>query len=228
MLRVGRQTVIPDIMQVRTFAPKTAAVWEPADWWSVSGKTCVAAYQAKGAPSLSLSYTNIANPGTYNAAPGTAPSFDTATGWTFNGSTQYLTTGIVPVAATTGLIQFTNYNSGVGSYPLFGSNPTPGFMVLPYRTAAGMRFYYGNGSKDALPANITSGNLGLAGASGYYDGTEVATTIGDWSGTAAAMYIGGANGAFNKTAFICTAFVVYSSTLSAAEVATVSAAMAAL
>ena len=51
---------------------------------------------AKGAASLAASYINLANPGTYDAAPGTAPSFDTATGWTFAAaSSQYLTTGIV-------------------------------------------------------------------------------------------------------------------------------------
>ena len=32
------------------------------------------AYQPKGAASLAASYFNLANPGTYNAAPGTAPS----------------------------------------------------------------------------------------------------------------------------------------------------------
>lgn len=67
-----------------------------ADWWVVPGKTCVAAYQPIGAASLAASYVNLANPGTYDAAPGVAPTWASATGWTFNGSTQYLTTGITP------------------------------------------------------------------------------------------------------------------------------------
>jgi len=45
VIHSGRHVVIPSLLQVRTFAPKTAAaiVWPPVDdWWSVSGKTCVA------------------------------------------------------------------------------------------------------------------------------------------------------------------------------------------
>jgi hypothetical protein len=51
-------------------------------WWYVAGQTCVAAYQPIGAPSLAASYVILANPGTYDAAPGVAPTFDAATGWT--------------------------------------------------------------------------------------------------------------------------------------------------
>ena len=60
-----------------------------AKWWQVPGATCVAAYQPKGAADLAASYVNLANPGTYNAAPGVAPTL-AAGGWSFNGSTQYL------------------------------------------------------------------------------------------------------------------------------------------
>ena len=54
-----------------------------AQWWlsgGVSAANCVAAYQPIGATSLAASYTNLANPGTYTAAPGVAPTFDAATG----------------------------------------------------------------------------------------------------------------------------------------------------
>lgn len=66
-----------------------------AGWWQVAGQTCAAAYQPIGAASLAASYVNLANPGTYNAAPGVAPTL-AAGGWSFDGLTQYLTTGIVP------------------------------------------------------------------------------------------------------------------------------------
>ena len=42
-------------------------------WWVVAGKTCVAAYEPLGAASLAASYVNLANPGTYDATPGTTP-----------------------------------------------------------------------------------------------------------------------------------------------------------
>lgn len=64
-------------------------------WYTApSGVTCLAAYDAIGASSLADSYTNEANPGTYTAAPGVAPTWAQGTGWTFNGSTQYLTLGL--------------------------------------------------------------------------------------------------------------------------------------
>jgi hypothetical protein len=70
-----------------------------ADWWlsgGISAANCIAAYQPKGAVSYAASKVNLANPGTYNATEGTAPAFDTAVGWTFNGTTMFLETGIVP------------------------------------------------------------------------------------------------------------------------------------
>ncbi len=41
-------------------------------WWDNNGAIsgCVAAYQPKGAADLAASYVNLANSGTYNAAPG--------------------------------------------------------------------------------------------------------------------------------------------------------------
>jgi hypothetical protein len=61
------------------------------NWYAVAGllANCILALQPRGAASLANSYINLANPGTYDAAPGVAPTLD-ATGWTFNGTTQYL------------------------------------------------------------------------------------------------------------------------------------------
>ena len=55
-----------------------------ADWWAVAGKTCVAAYQPKGAADLAASYVNLANPGTYDAVPDSSFSFDVSIGWIFD------------------------------------------------------------------------------------------------------------------------------------------------
>ena len=68
-------------------------------WYLASGiplANCVAAYSAKGAASLAGSYINLANPGTYNLTTTSAPTFDASTGWTFNGTANFLATGIVP------------------------------------------------------------------------------------------------------------------------------------
>lgn len=62
-----------------------------SNWWEVAGKTCVAAYQAKGAASYAASKVNLAGAGTYDLVDGTTyPTWDTALGWICNG--QYLVT----------------------------------------------------------------------------------------------------------------------------------------
>jgi len=111
MQRMGRVTVLPGIMSVRYHAPAAAGA---VSWWVVAGKTCVAAYQPKGAADIAASYVNLASPGTYNAAPGTAPTWDATSGWIFNGSTQYLTTGVIPTVFNTWtvIVRFSNVSGG--------------------------------------------------------------------------------------------------------------------
>lgn len=68
----------------------------PATPWylegGVSAANCIAAYQPKGAADIAASYVNLASPGTNDAAPGSAPTFDTATGWYF-ATNKYLVVG---------------------------------------------------------------------------------------------------------------------------------------
>lgn len=63
-----------------------------ANWYD----DAIAAYQPIGADDLADSYLNIINPGTNDAAPGVAPTWTEGDGWTFNGSTQYLDSTLVP------------------------------------------------------------------------------------------------------------------------------------
>lgn len=77
-------------------------------WWltpTIDPNEVVAVYQPKGAASQADSYKNLVN-GLLPAAPGVAPSWDFDNGWTFNGTTQYLTTAIVPTGAYTILVRF--------------------------------------------------------------------------------------------------------------------------
>jgi hypothetical protein len=66
-------------------------------WWSaggISAENCIAAFQPKGAASLAASYVNLASGGaTWDAATGNEPTFAAETGWTFNGSNDYLVVG---------------------------------------------------------------------------------------------------------------------------------------
>lgn len=68
----------PPISQVEIGRAQTAP---PPPWWYVEGKTCVAAYQPKGAASYTASKINLASPGTYDAVPlGAEPLWDSG-GW---------------------------------------------------------------------------------------------------------------------------------------------------
>lgn len=197
-------------------------------WWLVAGKTCVAVYQPKGAASLAASYVNLANPGTYDAALGVAPTWASATGWTFNGSTQYLTTGIVPASGWSMLARIANTIAWGG---IVGATPTTsnGFSMrwFPETLRVGIHEtgFIGN-------VAIATGNevLALAGRNLYSDGVFLASGGGTLS-TAPGLYIGAENlmGVKNYpfTGMIL-AVAIYSSTLTAGEVAAVSAAMAAL
>lgn len=91
-----------------------AAGAPPANWWPVAGKTTAAAYRAKGVASYAASLTNLANPGTNDATEGVAPSWAGATGWTFNGSTQHLLTGLSPTSDATwsALVRFSGAQIG--------------------------------------------------------------------------------------------------------------------
>ena len=92
--------------------------------WYLSGgilaANCIAAYQPKGAASLAASYVNLANPGTYDAAPVVAPTWDAVNGWVGDG-TQYLNTGVVPAANYSMFVRFSGapqnvYKALCGSY----------------------------------------------------------------------------------------------------------------
>lgn len=208
-----------------------------ANWWepTTGSFTCVAAYQAKGAASLAASYVNLANPGTYDAAPGDAPTFDTTTGWAFPGANKYLTTGIVPNGgAYTGIVRF--INGALASYAYFGTQSSAGtiFAIFSNVGAPAGHYYNNGGSSYRKTPHIGSGVLAVAGYNAAYrNGTAETGTINEaWSGTLThALYIGARNNA-GTTDQYCNANIlavaIYSTTLDATQVAEVSAAMAAL
>lgn len=210
-----------------------------APWWKVAGKTCVAAYQPKGAASLAASYVNLANPGTYDAAPGAAPTWASATGWTFDGVTQYLVTGIVPASGWSVLARF--YDAGQNG-PLLGCDQA--------WTQAGGSFYlrasllgswrqFGNGEEFSVAPAITTGVLATTPGAAYTDGAYDGV-VPNWTKPAAGLDIyiglfhiaasGGVNdsGGYFPNSQKIQAIAIYSDALTAGEVATVSAAMAAL
>lgn len=219
--RPGQRLIVPG---VQVWQPSMAAA---SSWWlsgGISAANCVAAYAPKGSASLAASYTNLANPGTYNAAPGVAPTFNTATGWTFNGSTQYLTTGIVPSGDQTWsvLVKFSNWS--VDNSRLIGA-----FSVLEIFRVP---FFYRSAAQSSTMTAISSGVIALAGRQGYQNGSVDGSTIpsGSVSGTTS-FYIAARNVSNSASQFASVdiqALAIYNTTLTSGQVASLTTAMNAL
>lgn len=205
------------------------AWWEP----TTGSFTVVAAYQPIGAANLAASYVNLANPGTYDTAPGDAPTFDVADGWTFNGSSDYLTTGITPGSTWTILVRYSNRGSGTVSLAVAtaAANTAPFFGAV---TVGGNQWYivWGNNGAQNYAQSATSGVIGQASNNRYFDGAAIGALTGSWTGTPQELLIGGqyntAPTVYRFWSGKIQAVAIYSTTLDATQMAEISANMAEL
>ena len=208
-----------------------------APWWRAGGAPePVAVYQPIGAASLAASYTNLANPGTFDAVPVVAPTWSAGAGWEFNGIDQYLTTaGIVAQDGWAMIARFSN--GAISSTARFlvgnsqGGGATTNFSLVPVRGTADNRIYQQGGFL-ATGTRVAEGVMAIAGQQGYLNGNPDGGTIAAWSGTNIfQIYIGGANrdnALYEPWIGNIQAVAIYDVTLTAPQVAAVSAAMAAL
>lgn len=201
-----------------------------AKWYRAGGAPApLAVYQPKGAASLAASYVNLVAPGTNNCATGTAPTFATATGWTFTAaSSQYLTTGLVPVQATTTIVRFASATAGAA----FSTRQTGAYRheVWPFISGSPSKRQYANGQSLQINDGQTSGVMAVAGLDPYLNGADDGSLVA-LAGTAPAMLIGASNDNGTPSFFfggVIIAFAHYGSVLTPAQVAAVSTAMAAL
>ena len=217
-------------IQVMQHLPATVAA---SDWWNPGGTfTCVAAYQAKGAASLAASYVNLANPGTYDAAPGIAPTWAAGTGWYFDSSSQYLVTGVTPNSQNWSMIASVGSYVGVDYVAICGGSPPAGDARFAL-WAKGGDFevaYLNGGVVLTSPVLSTSGGIiAVAGNKGYRNGVHEAT-ITQAETPATAIVIGKDSRYF--TSYGLSGYLhgvaIYSTVLDATQVATLSTAMAAL
>ncbi len=194
-----------------------------AKWWEVSGKTCVGAYQAKGVSSDAAARVNLANPGTNNLTDnGNAPSWSSA-GWAATGVNKYLITGLYPTGNWTIIIQFRD----VGNGALMGV-ATFGMRIAVLPTNGTQRtYYYAGGGLNVTNGAVSAGNMAIAGGAYYYNGLLDGSQSGTFTGTNPA-YIGSAYGGSGAPTYTIIAAALYSDALTAAQVATLAAAMAAL
>ena len=210
---------------------RRAAAAAAAPWWLAGGApTPIAVYQPKGAASLAASYVNLANPGTYDAAPGVAPTWASATGWTFAAaSSQYLATGVT--ATTTAwsiIVSFSNASQATAYRVLCGYyiSAASGFAIFPLGN--NVNCYFSNGTENAFGSAVSSGVVGMAGKGCYVNGNLRGTLSAGGASNGRSITIGGdAVGGRYMSANVLS-LAIYSATLTAGEVAAVSAAMAAL
>lgn len=202
----------------------------PTPWYlsgGISAANCIAAYQPKGAASLAVSYSNLANPGTNDAAPGTAPTWDDVNGWIFNGTSQFLTTGIFPDAGWSWAVLWSNTGTPIATDVFGTADSTDGFSWAP-NTSTGHGFYNEGGFVDALNSR-TSGVAIATNQKGYYNGI-FEKSIGAWSGGVSTfdIRIGGRNGS-TPSFRVCNiqALAIYNVSIDS-QVAALYAAMAVL
>jgi len=217
---------------VQVAVPRGAAA--VAGWWEAGGAIgCLGAYQPIGAASYAASLVNLADPGTRDAYAGTSPSWDAVNGWTFNGSTQYLIADMTPATDQSWSVICRYVKTGGYGYLLGCRNfsDTRMFALQPNDGGApsGSRYYNGGTLKVAPGAG--AGIMGLAGATGYRGGAAEAGSIPAWTGSARyQIYFGAYNNGpavgYYKGTIQCIA--IYNTTLSAVQMAAITAAMAAL
>ncbi len=192
--------------------------------WYAGLTDLVAVYQPKGAASLAASYVNLVNPGTNNAAPGVAPTWSATTGWTFNGTTQYLTSGITPTITYTLLVRFANAGTSIGSVGAYVSG-TNNYFVRAGNAAAN-RTYSSGGERNVAGAQ-TNCVMAVAGKNCYLNGASDGTIAAGGSNTNA-LGIGSIN--VVPTQYFYTgdilAIAICSSTQTAGQIAAASAAVA--
>ena len=203
-----------------------------APWWRVGGAPePVAAYQPIGAASLADSYVNLANPGTFDAAPGGAPTFSAETGWGFNGTTQYLTTGIVPAVGYAVIVRISSVGAS-GTRAIIGVASVSGAgLVIFSQRLSGQAAWRSGGTFDKSPA-AADGTLGIGGQRAYRNGVDEGE-IPAWTAVETrGLFLGANNNVGSPNLFFLgniQAIAIYdTSTDHAIWVPAVSAAMAAL
>lgn len=175
-------------MAIRIFPGITVDVGytlpDPIPWYLIGGidsADCVFAYAPDEADDLADSYINLVNPGTYDAAPGDAPGWSAA-GWDFDGVSQYLVTGAVPVSQQwTVLVLYDVDEFESQRRDIFGVTEGIGQM-LGVHTASGSTFFESGGSLEAIGLPELTGVLGIVGDMAYVNDVEV-STIPAGSGT---------------------------------------------
>jgi len=150
------------------------------NWWEVGGKTCLAAYQAKGASSQSDAISNLANPGTYDLSLilGTV-GWSQSLGFLFTNSGAY-TTGLNASSVGTVIVSVLCDISAIHQSVLGANDTTSGkLMRIRYDNNTNLYLYNGGTSNynTPRPADI-DGVWCMAEEKMYLDGSYIGASSG--------------------------------------------------
>lgn len=200
-------------------------------WYLAGGipeSTNYTIYDPLAATSLATSYVNLANPGVRNAtAPVAAPTHAQGSGWTFNGTTQYLNTNTKATAAGTVIAWVEPTSSGLvtGTY-IFGASvftPTRVFFVRP--SSSGAHQFQKGPSVTGIGLETHGAIYAISSTKCFINGISE-STITAWSGADHTIdfFLGCQNsgGAANFAAYRLLRFAWYPSGLTDEQVKLVS------
>jgi len=203
-------------------------------WWLAGGihpSQVVAAYDFKSTPTVQQRCVNVANPGTYNCTVyGSAPDLLTS-GFRFTGTSRWLSTGVIPQSS--GFSFFVSFPIFSAGGTLLGINQSTSqrFFIVP-NLAPNARFFYANGDVTVSGAATLAGVLGISDQKIFKNGTNIANIPNTFTAPSLPMLIGarstGESTADGFMSGVVASVVFYNSVLSDAQVAALSAAMAAL
>ena len=203
-----------------------------SNWWEAGGTTgCLAAYKSKGAASYAASKVNLVTPGTYDLTEGVAPSWSSDSGWFRTAANQYLKTGVIVTNSSWSIfVRYANILPiATKEYMAIGSYSV---MIIPLYTVT--QGYVRHGKFNESPVNSkTSGVSGLSGRNFYHNGELVRSLPSGGTYDPEDLYIFDQNYynapyGLNGVLYNISAVAIFNRTLSAGEVATLSAVMAAL
>lgn len=213
-------------MNNRKLTPGGTATVAVIPWYQLA--PFVLAYQPLGAASLAASYVNLVNPGTYNASPASAPTFNPLMGWTFAGN-RLLTNYTLPQTTNLSIIvRIANHNSAASNHQwLCGIDN--GKFGIRLRLNAITQFTFANGGEYVSTINSSNGGVVcFTGGRCFYNGA----LLGTFSNTGVT---GGSNfeiGRMTGTSYDCytdiCAFGMSNSIWSDAQVENISAKLLAL
>jgi hypothetical protein len=154
-------------------------------WFNLPG--AVVAYQPAGAPNPTAATINVAHnqahPLRYRAVTsgaGVAPTWSPRTGWSFDGSSQWLRTNMVPNNGWSAIVRYTGAS---GNNCIFTNHDTPDGARFAINPTHSLGVIYQSGKYVAAAPALAAGILAFAGQQGYRNGLPDGSAIDPWTGT---------------------------------------------